>query len=179
MVAHAETTYLAVAQTHREVGVAIVGQIHLHLYLSLAELLLLSLDGDLQRAILTNDLVVHNDDVVHGHSGGILLCSLHVFDHELLALLQQLRLLVEPLRVACEIAVELRLYRVLEESGPVLLRHLLVVVLQHGGSQFLVEGKVPLIAIVLKLHILLLRVVAALDLHAAHGPQAQSAVEEL
>ena len=44
------------------------------------------LDGDLQRAILTNDLVVHKDDVVHGDSGGILLYSLHVFDHELLAL---------------------------------------------------------------------------------------------
>ena len=168
MSSHLVSPYLSVGKTHGEVGVAVVGHVLFHAYLSSTQLALL----------ITNVLsVLSIGKLQHGDAAHQVGTQLHcrvlveafLVDEELHSRGQELCLSVHLIDIEV-IVVAVLLADISVYWRQIFLWYLLSEVLQHRTGELLVEFYVPLVIVVLEDNILLLLVsVRVYRLHGATG----------
>ena len=154
MAAYLVLLHLAIAQSHGEVGIAVVGHVFLHAQLGGTEILLLLIDAAVQQGHVGLDVGQYLGDTQAILHAGIMAVALAVDVNSLVAF-HQLRVLVEmvykPLEVAAVVVVD-----EIEEVWMVFDLHLLAVVLQQRSQNLAVGVAVPGVVGVLELNVLLL-----------------------
>ena len=159
-----ETAYLTVAQSHGEVGVAVVRHVLLHTELGSTEILLLLGDAVVDAAHLSSEIAIYIVQIHTEAYAWILLISLLV-EIELGALLHDERLLPEIIHILGVVAAKLSVDGLVELRQPLAV-YVLLVVLQEGSEHFLIERHIPFCRVIFKLMILLLLVLLwTLHLH--------------
>ena len=159
-----ETAYLTVAQSHGEVGVAVVRHVLLHTELGSTEILLLLGDAIVDAAHLSSEICKYIVQIHTEAYAWILLISLLV-EIELGALLHDERLLPEIIHILGVVAAKLSVDGLVELRQPLAV-YVLLVVLQEGSEHFLIERHIPFCRVIFKLMILLLLVLLrTLHLH--------------
>ncbi len=168
--AYVEVLHLTVAQSHSEVGVAIVRHIHLHSNLSITEIAFLLLDIRRDSTVFLYYVVVYILDRHTVFNARIILVSLLV-EENLLAALHQDRLAVEILNVFRVVATKL-LVDFHVDSRQVFSVNMFAVILQQSSHNLFVESSIPFRTVVVENHILLLRLVfRSLHFHAVKSLQ--------
>ena len=169
------TTHLAIAETHGEVGVGVVGQFLFHAHLGVAEILLLQVDGV---GILEVRLQYLGADV---HELLAILVSgvfeeLLAVEHNLLAALHEDGIVPQPVYILACVASE-AVGDGLVEGGQLVGSHILAVVVYQRSHHVAVERFIPLGAIVLEYIVLLLLGCGGIDGGGVAGYAHGAAVE--
>ena len=151
-----ETAYLTIAQSHGEVGVAVVRHVFLHTELGSTEILLLLGDAVVDAAHLSSEIAIYIVQIHTEAYAWILLISLLV-EIELGALLHDERLLPEIIHILGVVAAKLSIDGLVELRQPLGI-YVLLVVLQEGSEHLLIERHIPFCRVIFKLMILLLLV---------------------
>ena len=134
-----------------------MGQVLFHAQLGIAEVALLKRDGVVERFCHLSQLLKQVNEVYSILHAKVLLVRF-IVEVDFLSLLHYHRLVVEIIHIFLVVAFELTVDGLVEVRQ---LRsvHLLGIVLEQSGHNFLVESLVPFVAVVGEFHILFLRIV--------------------